>query len=272
MRKKAISLLLSAFLLFSFASCGRNSQQVDATVPEDTSLSAPVTEETTETTTAEATTIGVTRVVYPVLSRDESNSYSFLMSEYSTTYKVSETERTVNLETAVSAVNNIVLQPGDIFSFNQIVGKRTITRGYRTAKVIINGEFDDGLGGGVCQVSSTLFNAVLLSNLEIVERTNHSVKIGYVPVGYDATVQWNTKDFQFKNNYDFPVKVTMNCGKGRVWARIYSQNPVTLPHITFSLSHGGDDVYTLVRLADGAANFTTKSKYKVPGENTTKRP
>jgi len=95
--------------------------------------------------------------------------------------------------------------PGDEFSFNKIVGPTTPGKGFEYAKVIKNGTFVDEIGGGVCQVSSTLYNAVLKSNLDITERRNHSKIISYVPMGQDAMISYGISDFKFKNNFNYPV-------------------------------------------------------------------
>jgi len=109
-------------------------------------------------------------------------------------------DRTENVRIASSSLNGVILAPGQEFSFNAQVGPREKERGFREAKVIVGGSFEPGLGGGVCQVSSTLYNAVLLAGLEIKERHNHSVRIAYVPLGRDATVLYGAKDFKFSNN------------------------------------------------------------------------
>ena len=97
--------------------------------------------------------------------------------------------------------------PGDVFSFNGTVGERTTARGYKSAGAYVAGETVDQVGGGICQVSSTLYNTVLLSNLEIVERRSHQMTVSYVPMGRDATVNWGTTDFRFKNNTEYPVRI-----------------------------------------------------------------
>ncbi|MCC8023662.1 MAG: VanW family protein [Clostridiales bacterium] len=266
MGKPILAAVLAAVLIMSLLACGRES--LDA-LAEDTSESVSTTEETTEETTTELTTneptvIAPTRVVYPVLEKDTGSSFTYEMASYTTKYDASLKGRTTTLELASAAITATVLQPGEIFSFNQVVGKRTEARGYQSGTVVINGQFEDGLGGGICQVSSTLFNAVLQANLTIVERTNHSVRIAYVPAGYDATVQWNTKDFQFKNNYDFPIKLNMVLNKGQLTATIYCEEEVELPDITFSLANE-NGTYTLKRLANGEVNYTTKSNYQAAG-------
>jgi len=111
--------------------------------------------------------------------------------------------RTTNLRLASNKINGTVIMPGDTFSYNKIVGERTIAAGYKNASVFENGRIVDGLGGGICQVSTTLYNAVLYANLQIVERTNHMFLAGYADGGRDATVAYGSLDFRFKNNRKF---------------------------------------------------------------------
>ena len=115
-----------------------------------------------------------------------------LISEFSTKYSQSQKDRTTNLKLAAEKINGTVLMPGEVFSYNTVVGKRTIDAGYKEAKIYVNGEVVDGLGGGICQVSSTLYNAVLYANLEIVERRNHQFVPSYAGAGLDATVVYGT--------------------------------------------------------------------------------
>ncbi|NLT95915.1 MAG: hypothetical protein GXW85_10410 [Clostridia bacterium] len=122
-----------------------------------------------------------------------------LLGQYTTKF-VKNYNRTENIKLACEAIKNTLLAPGEVFSFNDVVGPREEERGYLTAMVIQGGEFVPGLGGGVCQVSSTLYNCVLSAGLEIVERHRHSLPVGYVPPGQDATVVYGLKDFKFKNN------------------------------------------------------------------------
>lgn len=124
-----------------------------------------------------------------------------LWSEYSTTL-VDNPDRTENVRVASKQLDGLVIPPGQEFSFNEAVGPRIKEKGYREAKVIVGGRFEPGLGGGVCQVSSTLYNTLLLAGIEIKERHNHSVRIAYVPLGRDATVVYGAKDLKFINNTD----------------------------------------------------------------------
>lgn len=144
-----------------------------------------------------------------------------LLATYSTTYSTGNSNRCTNISLAARSVNGYVLMPGETFSYNSTVGQRTATRGYKEAGVYLNGEVTTGLGGGICQVSSTLYNAILLANLEIVERSNHTFKPTYVPAGQDATVSWGAPDFKFKNNRNYPIRITATAGNGSVSFNVY---------------------------------------------------
>lgn len=139
-----------------------------------------------------------------------------VLGTYSTTYSTGNANRATNIALAVKSVNGYVLMPGETFSYNSTVGERTAARGYKEAGVYLNGEVTTGLGGGICQVSSTLYNAILLANLEIVERSNHTFKPSYVPAGQDATVSWGSPDFKFKNNRNYPIRISASTSNGTI--------------------------------------------------------
>ncbi|MDD4568826.1 MAG: VanW family protein [Tepidanaerobacteraceae bacterium] len=122
------------------------------------------------------------------------------VAEYSTKFNKSIKGRTENIRLAGEKLNGCLLSPNEVFSFNEIVGERTEEKGYKEAQVFINNQTVSDIGGGVCQVSSTLYNLALLIDLEIIERVNHSLPVSYVPLGRDATVNYNTIDLKFKNN------------------------------------------------------------------------
>ena len=115
--------------------------------------------------------------------------------------------RAVNIGIACSKIDGTILAPGDEFSFNKVVGPRTEKLGYMPAHTYTGGRVVDGVGGGICQVSSTLYNAVLYADLEVTDRKNHIFTVSYVPKGLDATVSYNSVDFKFKNNTRYPVKI-----------------------------------------------------------------
>lgn len=126
-----------------------------------------------------------------------------------------------NIAIACRSINNTVLWPGQEFSFNETTGPRTPERGYLPAPIILRGSMDTGYGGGVCQASSTLYNAVLLSGLTITERHRHSQPIHYVPSGKDATVSYGDQDLRFKNTRDGPLIIKASISRGGVIAEIW---------------------------------------------------
>lgn len=141
-------------------------------------------------------------------------AFPYLISEFSTKYDASNRNRSQNLAIAAEKINGTVLMPGEEFSFNQVVGKRTIEEGYKDAKIYQNGQVVDGLAGGICQISSTLYNAVVKANLEVTERRNHSFTTSYVRAGQDATVVYGVIDFKFKNTRTYPIKISASVNSG----------------------------------------------------------
>ncbi len=123
------------------------------------------------------------------------------------TLTTNNANRAENIKLTTEAINGLILLPGEVFSFNDIVGQRTAERGYKTAHVYYDGKIVDGTGGGICQASSTLHLAAFLADLEIVERFNHMFTIGYLPLGSDAAVSWGWPDFKFRNNTNWPIRI-----------------------------------------------------------------
>ena len=146
------------------------------------------------------------------------------------------------------------------FSITQTVGKRTVLAGYATAKVVQDGEFVDGLGGGVCQVSSTIFECILRANLMVVSRAPHSLEISYVPLGGDATVQWNTTDFQFKNTSGTDIRLQMTAKNGTLTCKAMGQKNVKPKDVKISIKKTVKQ-YVLTRTVGGKVNYTTYSTY-----------
>ena len=112
-----------------------------------------------------------------------------------------------NLRLACEAINGKIIYPGEVFSYNEALGRRTADRGYRPGPTIINGEMSSSIGGGICQVSSALYYCTLIADLEILERANHGFLPVYVPKGMDAAVSWGYLDFRFKNNGNYPIRI-----------------------------------------------------------------
>lgn len=144
-----------------------------------------------------------------------------LLATYSTTFSASNTNRTTNIRLASNKINGVVLMPGETFSYNKVVGKRTAAAGYKSAAVYVNGRVENGIGGGICQVSSTLYNTALRANLEIIRRSNHRFATGYVPLSTDATVSWGGPEFIFKNSRKYPIKIVSHVNGGKITVSIY---------------------------------------------------
>lgn len=158
-----------------------------------------------------------------------------LLGSYSTRYDEKNKNRTNNLNLAAKKINGIVLSPGEEFSYNKIVGERTIAAGYKESKIYSNGQVVDGLGGGICQISSTLYNAVIFANLNIIERHNHQFVTSYVEPGRDATVAYGNKDFKFINNRIYPIEIKMFVSSGIAKVEIYGIKEETEYNINFDV-------------------------------------
>lgn len=163
------------------------------------------------------------KILYPNVTTNMIGTEAFpdLLSTYSTKYSTRDRDRTTNLQLAANKINGTVLMPGEIFSYNQVVGERTIAAGYKEAPIYVSGEVVDGLGGGICQITSTLYNAVLYANLGIVSRSNHQFVPSYVTASRDATVVYGAIDFKFKNTRDYPIKITCSVSNGIATFNIY---------------------------------------------------
>ncbi|PLT35598.1 VanW family protein [Bacillus sp. V5-8f] len=148
------------------------------------------------------------------------------IGHYVTYFNNNNKPRTHNLQLASKAINNYVVMPGETFSFNQVVGKRTAEKGYLPAPIIVKGELAEGIGGGICQVSSTLFNAVDHAGVRIIQRFSHSKSVPYVPSGRDATVSWYGPDFRFQNIYNEPILIRSKAGYGSLAVTLYSSETI----------------------------------------------
>ena len=163
------------------------------------------------------------KITYPNITTNQIGNDAFpdLLSQFSTSFTSSGYNRSTNIILASSKLNGLVLMPGEEFSYNQSVGQRTKAAGFKEAGAYSNGKVVQEVGGGICQVSSTLYNAVLYANLEIVERTNHYFNPGYVKAGLDATVSWGGPDFRFKNNRNYPIRIVTDTSGKKLKVYIY---------------------------------------------------
>jgi len=150
------------------------------------------------------------------ISNQAVDGINVVVKSFSTNFSAGNQNRSNNIRIAAGSLSGSVLMPGDVLSYNETVGKRTPNAGYKLAGVYANGRHEVDYGGGICQVSTTLFNAAALANLEIVSRQNHSMPVPYVPVGRDATVDYNGIDFKIRNNYDTPIAIASEVKGGTI--------------------------------------------------------
>lgn len=150
------------------------------------------------------------------------------IGQYTTYFNHRKKGRVQNIMLATEAINNHVVFPGESFSFNQVVGQRTFEKGYLPAPVIIKGRVYQDFGGGICQVSSTLFNAVDRAGVQILQRYSHSRRVPYVPPGRDAQVSWYGADFRFKNNHNQPILIQAKVYGGALSITIHSSEVIEM--------------------------------------------
>jgi len=144
-----------------------------------------------------------------------------LISSFTTKFDAGNIPRSSNIRLAAKFIDGALVPPGGNFSFNETVGERTESKGFREAGVYINGKVDTGIGGGICQVSTTLYNSVLLADLPVVERSNHSLTVPYVPLSRDAAVSWGSQDFKFSNNTEHYILIHCRTTNNTITFELY---------------------------------------------------
>ena len=211
-------------------------------------------------------------VVKPEVSTTDVESINSVLAEYTTSFSPNNTNRVTNIYLSAQKTSDVLLMPGEEFSYNELTGKRIASNGYKDAPVIINGKLEQDVGGGVCQVSSTLFNSVMYSGLDITSRRNHSLKSSYVPIGQDAMVTDGGSDFRFKNPYNHPIYIKNVLSDGTITSRIYGNNQ-DMKKINIRVEkfkeNGLDAAKTYVEYLDEYGNivetkYIGKSVYKNP--------
>ena len=195
-----------------------------------------------------------------------SEAFPDLLATYSTKYDGANINRTNNLELACEKINDKIVLAGETFSYNKTLGARTIAAGYKEAKVYENGEVVDGIGGGICQVSSTLYNSVLMANMEIIERKNHQFVTSYTPAGRDATVVYGQTDFKFKNTRTYAIKIKATCSNGIITISIYGIKEEIDCTVSFSTETISTIPYTVKYIDDNTLTAGTE-KVKQIGAN-----
>ncbi len=152
----------------------------------------------------------------PKVTAGDLKGIDSVIASYSTNYRPGQRDRTVNLRIACHSIDGTVVKPGAVFSYNKEVGPRLKKFGFRDAPIFVNGEVEPGTGGGICQVSTTLYNTALLANMKIRRRAHHSQPVKYAPLGRDATVAYPSLDFEFENSSDAPIYVAASVGRHTV--------------------------------------------------------
>ena len=181
--------------------------------------------------------IGLNLTIPEVVTDDIGmEAFPHLIATYSTKY-VNNPNRTTNLRLASNKIDGEVVMPGETFSFNKVVGKRTEAAGYKNAAIFQDGQVTDGLAGGICQISSTLYNAALFADMTITSRRNHMFIPSYVDGGRDATVVWGSTDFKFKNERNYPIKIESSVRDGIATVSIYGFRRDTEYDISIETSH-----------------------------------
>lgn len=175
-----------------------------------------------------------TTTLLPDVYEKDLKVYSCLRADFSTDISSSSQDRKHNIKNALNRLNKAEIMPNETFSFNKTIGKRTQENGYRQAKIIVNNEFVDGLGGGVCQVSSTLYNTALLAGLEILEANKHSKQVHYVKYGFDAMVNYGSSDLKFKNNTNHKLTIITNFSQSKLRIRIFGED---LNNVSYKLKN-----------------------------------
>ncbi|SHF07842.1 Vancomycin resistance protein YoaR, contains peptidoglycan-binding and VanW domains [Caldanaerobius fijiensis DSM 17918] len=162
--------------------------------------------------------------VMPKYTTDFFKRVNTKVSSFSTQFNPADANRTDNIKTAAKALNGKLLMPGEEFSLNKTLGPRVISNGYKTAPVIVNGKLVDDVGGGVCQIATTLYNAVLRANLDVTRRIHHQFPVAYVPPGQDATIAGDWFDFRFKNTSKYPIYISSYVSGNRFNVDLYGDN------------------------------------------------
>lgn len=162
--------------------------------------------------------------IEPEIKYEDAKNVDSVLSSFTTKFNGSDVNRSYNIKLACSRINQTILMPGDVFSMNDALGPRTTENGYRDAPVIYKNELVPGPGGGVCQVTTTLYNAVLKSCLKVVERSHHSMTLGYVKPSQDATIAEGYIDFRFKNSQDYPIYIYAEVKNNTIYTKILGKS------------------------------------------------
>lgn len=199
--------------------------------------------------------------------------YEYKISSYTTYFSTSDPNRVNNLKVALNLLNGKVIMPGEVFSYNSVVGAATAAQGFKAAATFVAGRVVNEVGGGICQTVSTLYNTALLANLEIVQRKAHSLPVAYVPGSRDATVYYPSIDFKFKNTREYPIKIVTNFNSsGNLTISLYgtkqeneyvvsisSKTISTIPYKTEYINDGNLERGTQQVIQNGTNGYTSEA-------------
>ena len=203
-----------------------------------------------------------TDVVQASITADQLSKINTKISSFNTSFAGSNANRVSNIGLATRSINGKLLMPGDSFSFNDVVGKRTAEKGYKEAGVIVNNKLESGIGGGICQVSTTLYNAVMKANINSTERSHHSLPSHYVKPGLDATVDYGNIDYKFKNTLSYPIFIEGYISGNTVNFSVYSDK--SLANRTYDLVSEYEDIQPTMKYIDDPNMFEGETKIEQP--------
>lgn len=194
--------------------------------------------------------------------------FKYVIGEYSTRYNPGVRGRTTNLRKSAENIDGTIVPNGAIFSANKAIGERNAKNGWKMAKMFVNGDVVDGIGSGICQCATTIYNAALLAGLPIVERHQHQFRVYYAPTSRDATLYWGQKDFKFRNNTGGPIYVQTFLRNRHYVARLYGTSPMTknikVESKVLSRRNGGERSEAF-RIIDGKRELLSRDSY-LPGK------
>ncbi len=247
-------------LILSIVAGNVPATEVPATEVPDTSISI-----TSESTVEEPFIIIEEPEPEPIeVEVEVAPNFDFDIASYTTKYTGADSNnRNYNMHLASDSINGIVLEPGDSFSYNNVILKNSHNgKDYKEAGIYSNGKAATGIGGGICQISSKLYQAALYSGMTITERRNHSLPVGYMPKGRDATASWGSIDFKFRNDLSVPVKIESVMQNGKIKVRFLATQDPNVGNIKVDVIHQADGSYVLKRTrADGTVDYTATSRY-----------
>lgn len=178
---------------------------LEANINETQTVSVPLKDTEPEVTVLDIQNMGIKEVI----------------ASYKTNFDPGNRGKATNIKLSSSTIDGLILAPGEVFDFNKVVGPRTKAKGYQDATVFSNGQMVDDVGGGICQVSSTMYNSAIFADMDIVERHQHGLPVSYVPLGRDATLWYGSKNFRFKNTTNHHIYIQMEVGKGYLEVNIF---------------------------------------------------